>query len=449
MRNKILSLLVLLLTAATGAWADPNIKAPVISGDTQFFESVTVTMSCTSQDADIYYTLDGSDPRGDHPAQIEYENAFTLTETTTIKAASFDGMDWSAIVEVTFTKVQGPEVTYNDAKTTASFEMPAYDATVSYELVRDMSVSMPVTVGDGKDGYRIRLKKSEQNPGKYVPAETDVAGMMALIKVHDAIENEDLTFFNMGGAVDCSVNIYAIDAEDKPVGDPIAFPNLVPGRYIAKAVAATGSAYEGETTLSNIFVLFQGYEVTVDAGEYATFYVGEAVATEDENAELYTIGSVTDTEAVLSDKIGVAPAYTPLLIYNNGDEEKTFILIPTEENADEVTTAKEFRGTLEELEMPASSPQIDYYVCTGSAFMWVRDAGAIGANKCWLQIGEQPAASRAKTRSIVGGGNTTGINAVDNEQLTDDSYFDLQGRKVAQPTRGGIYIHNGKKVIKH
>jgi hypothetical protein len=32
-------------------------------------------------------------------------------------------------------------------------------------------------------------------------------------------------------------------------------------------------------------------------------------------------------------------------------------------------------------------------------------------------------------------------------QMEDDSYFDLQGRKVAKPTRGGIYIHNGKKVI--
>ena len=28
-------------------------------------------------------------------------------------------------------------------------------------------------------------------------------------------------------------------------------------------------------------------------------------------------------------------------------------------------------------------------------------------------------------------------------------WYDLQGRKVEKPNRKGIYIHNGKKVIKH
>ena len=42
---------------------------------------------------------------------------------------------------------------------------------------------------------------------------------------------------------------------------------------------------------------------------------------------------------------------------------------------------------------------------------------------------------------------TTGIKAIDNGQLTIDNCFDLQGRKVAQPAKG-IYIQNGKKLIK-
>ena len=44
-------------------------------------------------------------------------------------------------------------------------------------------------------------------------------------------------------------------------------------------------------------------------------------------------------------------------------------------------------------------------------------------------------------------GNTTGIEAIDNGQLTiDNEVYDLQGRKVAQPTKG-LYIVNGKKVV--
>ena len=169
---------------------------------------------------------------------------------------------------------------------------------------------------------------------------------------------------------------------------------------------------------------------------------------ENENAQLYTISSVTESEAVLSDAITVAPANTPLLVYNKSQTETlTFLLRPTtDKTPDNVTAATQFVGTLAEKEMPASSTTVDYYVCTGKAFEWVRDAGVIAANKCWLQIGEQPAAARAMTRSIVGGGDTTNMDDV-RWQMEDGNYYDLQGRKVEKPTRGGIYIHNGKKVI--
>lgn len=40
----------------------------------------------------------------------------------------------------------------------------------------------------------------------------------------------------------------------------------------------------------------------------------------------------------------------------------------------------------------------------------------------------------------------TGIQTIQSEQLTDNGYFDLQGRRVAQPKKG-LYILNGKKYI--
>jgi hypothetical protein len=43
---------------------------------------------------------------------------------------------------------------------------------------------------------------------------------------------------------------------------------------------------------------------------------------------------------------------------------------------------------------------------------------------------------------------TTGLSEVTNTNLTNNTneFFDLQGRKVAQPTKG-LYIVNGKKVV--
>ena len=103
--KKIFTLLAAALMSV-GMYADPNIVTPTISGDLSFTESTTVTMECTSPNSDIYYTTDGvTDPRCDCPAAPEYTHPITITETTIIKAAAFDGDDWSAVAEVTFTKV--------------------------------------------------------------------------------------------------------------------------------------------------------------------------------------------------------------------------------------------------------------------------------------------------------------------------------------------------------
>jgi len=43
----------------------------------------------------------------------------------------------------------------------------------------------------------------------------------------------------------------------------------------------------------------------------------------------------------------------------------------------------------------------------------------------------------------------TGIEAIDNGQLTiDNSWYDMNGRKLnGKPSRAGVYINNGNKVV--
>ena len=182
-------------------------------------------------------------------------------------------------------------------------------------------------------------------------------------------------------------------------GNPIEVTN---GKFVMPA---------GTVTISATFVI-AGFEITVGPGEYATFYKEVALYVEDEDAELYTITSVTDTEAVLSDKLEVVAAETPMLVYNKGEETKTFLLIPTEDQADEVTAADEFKGTLEAKDMPASSASTNYYGCTGKAFVWLKSAGKIAANRCWLEISTSEPNSARKIVS----GNATGIVSMVNGQ---------------------------------
>ena len=42
---------------------------------------------------------------------------------------------------------------------------------------------------------------------------------------------------------------------------------------------------------------------------------------------------------------------------------------------------------------------------------------------------------------------TTGIDAMDNGQMINDNLFDLNGREVQKPVKGGVYIINNKKVM--
>lgn len=83
--------------------AAPAVNKPSISGDEAFVTSTSVSMSCTTTGAAIYYTLDGSDPQ--LGGATLYEGSFSLTESGTVNARAKLGDDWSGMVSKTFTKV--------------------------------------------------------------------------------------------------------------------------------------------------------------------------------------------------------------------------------------------------------------------------------------------------------------------------------------------------------
>ena len=78
----------------------------------------------------------------------------------------------------------------------------------------------------------------------------------------------------------------------------------------------------------------------------------------------------------------------------------------------------------------------------GVGFYRLASGGTIGANKAYLTY------SGDFARQFFLFDEATGIESIDHSPLTiDHSVYDLQGRRVAQPTKG-MYIVNGKKVIK-
>ena len=444
--------LALLLTAVGGAWADGDKKYTVTfkaNGNTKTVENVTLpkTFELDPIIRELYPSLSGgsgspagTSASGNTNVTAYYNNSkhYATISAPFEGAVTVTGQFFKDFINNQYTlEINCMEnlVAISDDKTEATIKMPTSDVDVSYELVRDITQKVNVeTRIDGAATERIRIAKD--NDGHYKFATKQGWQFAAVDKLDN---NKDLT----NGELTYTLKM--------KVGDEYVAKNfdteLCPGTWRLEATANEGKPYDG-TAYGPDIELYAGYEITVPAGEYATFYKDENLYTEDENAELYTISEVNATQAVLSNAVQIMPKNTPMLVYNKGTEEKTFLLIPTEDEANLVTAANEFKGTLSTMGMPGSTSITDYYVCTGKAFRWVKNAGTIGANKCWLQIGEQPATTRANTRSIVGGGNTTGIDGIENDESAVEGYYDLNGRKLqGKPTRGGIYIQNGRKVI--
>ena len=475
--------LALLLTAATGAWAEDSesITTTLPEAKTGSVEFTGTHFKITGQRADGDGMNLGSSTK--RTITISALNGEIITKVEMTIGFKFYSWEWEVLstkgnvsgnyttgYNLTLTDVDVSEVTLsasntttgylqfnkfkifyvpagtmvlNSDKTTATMTMPAFDVTAEYELVRDMSVQMTAQVGDGtQEQPRYRVKK---DGNKFIPADMEMAAVPALFTVNDAIEQKALT-----QTQDYIVQIYAIDAEGQPTGQPMTFATFTfePGIYAVKAVAADGSDYDGETALSNTFQLFQGYEVTVAAKEFITYYKDEPLRVEDEAAELYTISSVNDTQAVLSQKCDAMPSNTPMLVYNNSDETKVILLIPCNEPDLALTVAPEFQGTLTGTTIAASTENQTNYALNGKAFVYVKNAIEIGPNKAWLQIPSQQ--QSAHKLEIVFDGNLTGVDTLNMKRgtLNDDSWYTVDGRKLqGKPTTKGVYILNGRKVV--
>ena len=189
-----------------------------------------------------------------------------------------------------------------------------------------------------------------------------------------------------------------------------------------------------------------GYEVTIPADEYVTFYMNENLTLDETEtaAELYTITGVNQTTATAS-KFDVIPANVPLLVKNNSQETRTILLIPTENAPANFIYYEGFKGTLAATSIPASDTSTDSYAFNGKQFVWVKDNLAVGANKCWLEVSKST--SNARAISIVFS-ETTGISGITGNNGISGDWYDLNGRKLQSvPTKKGVYIQNGKKVV--
>ena len=203
-----------------------------------------------------------------------------------------------------------------------------------------------------------------------------------------------------------------------------------------------GSFYIGgyEFTLTAVDLYLTSPTVTINASAgYATF--GYPAALDLTGIEAYT-ATVSGDEVVLTSVKGKKiPANTGIILEGSGD-----VTIPlTTASTDEIGT-----NNLHVSDGTVKGDGSTIYVLAngskGVGFYKLQndDGDTVPAGKAYLKI----VGGAAQARAFLGFGNgTTGIdNLTPVLSNGEEVYYDLQGRRVAQPTKG-LYIVNGKKVI--
>ena len=99
--------------------------------------------------------------------------------------------------------------------------------------------------------------------------------------------------------------------------------------------------------------------------------------------------------------------------------------------------AKDMTGIANAYLLAGGNQGAGFYRCSG---------GTLAAGKAYLQLESAQQAVRVRTRSVGGQGGTTEIEMTIANGQQPTTVYDLQGRRVLNPTKG-MYIVNGKKVI--
>jgi hypothetical protein len=249
-----------------------------------------------------------------------------------------------------------------------------------------------------------------------------------------------------------------------------------PGNYVVKELTGKRS-YIGTVDINEGFVIYPslvnattlyaagstnqwmtwcGTEELITP-EQVTVYTVSGIVNDDNN-HCITLNDITGTASFGTQTMNVIPAYTPVLLYReNVTDDALEGMFNAEGEGEsgvqmaEGTTGCAFYGTTEDLSDIPTDNYIDAqtYVLYGERFLLCKDNAGIGANKCWLVLNSANG-SRQLAFSI--GSDHTGIDEIriENSSLRDlnGAWYSLDGRKLdSQPTKKGLYIYKGKKVV--
>ncbi len=186
-------------------------------------------------------------------------------------------------------------------------------------------------------------------------------------------------------------------------------------------------------------------ETKVAGEEYWSSYYNSATHLRaDDNTTVYkaTLSGTTVTLTEINDKV-ITAGQAVLLKKTTIDAVE---LTPCADASTDDYSGNDLEGVDAETAKESGS---DYYVLSymDSKLSFYKYSGTtLGANKAFFKI---PANSSREFLDILG--EVTGVDGLNGElkngKIEELKFYDLNGRRVMNPTKKGVYINNGKKVV--
>ena len=387
----------------------------------------TITITCTTDGANIYYTTDGSEPT---ESSTSYSAAFTIDDPCSVRAIAIKGAKSSSIMVKDCFVTHSAQVVlgYNGGTVIGAvwtsadgeFILTNNDNEEGHGInAATLAASNDAFKLNHTDTYTLKVSNNIKVSKIVVVGKTWLAGTAASI-AFDGFTPASGSFYDFG--TETYVNTIEFTPESEldygatitvsPGGNQL-------GAYIeiyGTERATITPAYDKSTYVTKKALDFSGV-----AGLKA--YVATAAAG----------GKVTLEE------VGAVPANTPLMLIGTASTEY-IVPLAASASAPAVNMFVAGDGTT-----TFDGSTYDYILFSDGLFYQI-GSGAVPVGKAYLHCDANPTAAGAPSLSIDFGG-TTGIDSVKGEELkVNGEYYNLAGQRVAQPTKG-LYIVNGKKVI--
>jgi hypothetical protein len=401
MRNKIFSLLVLLMTAATGAWADgyylvgsmngwaPNEKYKLAANPGAEGEYMITLYLDADAEFKIVYSNDDTSattwfPEGmDNNKIIDEEERYTVYFRPDYQG----GYDW--YYNCIYVASDPLYATPTGNKNEWAFEMPDYDVELEIEYETDLTLNEA-------DDNTTALTEWNGYEADVTLTRTLTGGMWNTLALPFSISSSNVEMLNSFLATQSA----SIDFKELKTSS-YANGTLTLDFGDAAEIKA-GHPYLVKTSAN---VNFATLPAIIDAAiaTYSLPYGNPFKNVEISSAIEPTVTSVVD----------FIPTLGKTTVGNTGDNPKSIL----------------FLGANNTLMNPETMPTL----MKGFRGYFQLKGDAVGARSFAMNIdGETTAVSDLKI----------------NEQIINNNGYDLQGRRMeGQPTKKGVYIVNGKKVV--